>query len=153
MAELFEGELESLNTQIADHVENRLADLLLAPESTEELPTLLSINPGVGGDEASLCSGLLLRTYERYIESKGWTTEVLSFTEGVQTMGGKGIKEITMRVTAGKGEDRKVYGKLRWEGGVHRFQRVPPNDKGRIQSSTAAVVVRELSARTVGGSV
>ena len=98
---------------------------------------LLSLNAGVGGTEATMCTQMLARMYQRYAENAGWQCEIMSQTAGGSSKGQDGIKETTMRFS-GHG----VYAALRWESGVHRIQRIPPNDaKGRTQTSTVAVIV------------
>ncbi|HEX5632336.1 MAG TPA: peptide chain release factor 1, partial [Gemmatimonadales bacterium] len=96
-------------------------------------PAIVEINPGTGGDEASLFAADLYRMYSRYIDARGWRSELISLSEG--TLGG--IKEVVFKVT-GDG----AYGELRWESGVHRVQRVPATEsQGRIHTSAATVAV------------
>jgi protein subunit release factor A len=77
--------------------------------------------------------------YQRFAEIKGWTVEVMSMTDGGNVYGHDGVKEVTMKISSGSDE---VYGQLQWESGVHRVQRIPPNDaKGRIQTSTVSIIV------------
>src|SRR5690606_8396214 len=91
------------------------------------------IRAGAGGDEASIFAGDLYRMYSRFAEKMGWRMELMDATEG--TSGG--YKEIIVGVS---GED--VYGKLKFESGVHRVQRVPATEtQGRIHTSVASVVV------------
>ena len=93
----------------------------------------MEIRGGTGGDEAALFAGDLYKMYVRYCESRGWTTEVTSMSEG--TAGG--YKEIIFTVT-GDG----VYGILKYESGVHRVQRVPETEtQGRVHTSAASVAV------------
>src|SRR5690606_13905013 len=91
------------------------------------------IRAGAGGDEASIFAGDLYRMYSRFAEKMGWRMELIDATEG--TSGG--YKEIIVGM---QGED--VYGKLKFESGVHRVQRVPATEtQGRIHTSVASVVV------------
>lgn len=142
MRELFESEVSDLDEQISEILSQQLPTLLLPPESTDSLPILLSINAGIGGDEATACTAILVRVYQRYAEINRWDIEIMSQAEGATAKGSTGIKEMTMKITAKPGSEGGVYEKMRYEGGIHRFQRVPPNDsKGRVQSSTVAVIV------------
>ncbi len=108
--------------------------LLLIPEDPEDSKNVvLEIRGGTGGDEAALFAGDLARMYTRYCESRGWTVQMSSCTEG--TSGG--YKEVIFSVT-GDG----VYGTLKYESGVHRVQRVPVTEtQGRVHTSAASVAV------------
>lgn len=108
--------------------------LLLIPADPEDAKNVvMEIRAGTGGDEAAIFAGDLYKMYVKYCESKGWKTEVTSFTEG--TAGG--YKEIIFTVT---GTD--VYGTLKYESGVHRVQRVPATEtQGRVHTSAATVAV------------
>jgi peptide chain release factor 1 len=93
----------------------------------------VEVRAGTGGDEASLFAGDLFKMYTRYCESRGWTVEVVDFSEG--TVGG--YKEVIFNVI-GEG----AYGTLKFEAGVHRVQRVPATEaSGRIHTSAATVNV------------
>lgn len=103
----------------------------LDPVNTRNV--VLEIRAGSGGDEAELFAKELLRMYERYTQSLGWKLEIIELNQS--ELGG--IKSLTARVV-GQG----VYAKLRFEGGVHRVQRVPKTEKsGRVHTSAASVVV------------
>ncbi|MGD8859188.1 MAG: peptide chain release factor 1 [Myxococcales bacterium] len=120
-----EKELESL--------EEEISVLLLPKDPNDARNTVLEIRAGTGGDEAALFAADLFRMYSRYAEQRGWRVEVLSSSEGAAG----GFKEIIALV---KGE--RVYSALRFEGGVHRVQRVPATEsQGRIHTSTATVAV------------
>lgn len=108
--------------------------LLLIPADPEDAKNaVMEIRAGTGGDEASIFAGDLYKMYTRYCEGKGWSTEVVGYTEG--TAGG--YKEIIFTVT---GSD--VYGTLKYESGVHRVQRVPQTEtQGRVHTSAATVAV------------
>jgi peptide chain release factor 1 len=107
---------------------------LLIPADPEDAKNaVMEIRAGTGGDEASIFAGDLYKMYTRYCEGKGWSTEVVGYTEG--TAGG--YKEIIFTVT---GSD--VYGTLKYESGVHRVQRVPQTEtQGRVHTSAATVAV------------
>ncbi|MCA9786852.1 MAG: peptide chain release factor 1, partial [Candidatus Cloacimonetes bacterium] len=107
--------------------------LLLPRDPADSRNCLLEIRAGAGGDEAALFAGDLCRMYQRYAELMRWKLEVLTTSEGV--MGG--YKEITIAV---KGEE--AFGTLKYEGGVHRVQRVPSTEsQGRVHTSAASVAV------------
>ncbi|MDP3659484.1 peptide chain release factor 1 [Phenylobacterium sp.] len=132
MASLARDELEALNARLPD-LEHQVA-LLLAPKDRDEnASAILEVRAGTGGDEAALFAGDLFRMYQRYASLQGWRVEVDSLSEG--DMGG--FKEIIASVT-GDG----VFGRLKFESGVHRVQRVPETEAGgRIHTSAATVAV------------
>ncbi len=103
----------------------------------DERGVILEVRAGTGGDEAAIFAGDLFRMYQRYAALKGWTVEVASESEG--TAGG--YKEVIAEI-AGRG----VYGRLKFESGVHRVQRVPDTEaSGRIHTSAATVAVLPLA--------
>jgi peptide chain release factor 1 len=107
--------------------------LLLPTDPNDEKDVMVEIRAGVGGDEAGLFAGNLLRMYLRYAERQGWKTEFMSFSE----QGVGGYKEVIFAIK-GKG----AYSKLKYESGVHRVQRVPETESsGRIHTSSATVAV------------
>jgi peptide chain release factor 1 len=108
--------------------------LLLAPRDADEnASAILEVRAGTGGDEAALFAGDLFRMYQRYAQTRGWKVEVESESEG--EMGG--YKEIIASIS-GDG----VFGRLKFESGVHRVQRVPQTEtQGRIHTSAATVAV------------
>ena len=126
---------EEIATTLSD-----LAQLLLALQTSlipkdpdDERPAFLEIRAGTGGDESALFAGDLTRMYLRYCETQGWRCEVLS--ENAAELGG--YKEIVIRV-----EGDQAYGKLRFESGGHRVQRVPATEsQGRIHTSACTVAV------------
>ncbi len=124
MQELF-GKKEELEAEIK---------VLLIPKDPEDTKDIIfEIRAGTGGDEASLFAGDLYRMYSKYFESQGWKTELLYENEG--TMGG--FKEVSIEV-----KGMEVYGKMKFESGVHRVQRVPETEsKGRVHTSAATVAV------------
>ncbi|PID36948.1 MAG: peptide chain release factor 1 [Rhodobacterales bacterium] len=132
MRALAEEELPDLRARLPE-AERALEIALLPRDAADSRPAILEIRPGTGGDEASLFAGDLLRMYQRYAESQGWSFDILSET---QTELG-GIKEVTAHI---KGEN--VFARLKFESGVHRVQRVPETESGgRIHTSAATVAV------------
>ena len=132
LRELAEMELPELHAE-RDTLERELRLLLLPADPDEERNTILEIRSGEGGEEAALFAQDLFRMYGRFAETKGWNIEVLSLSEAQAG----GTKEVIALVT-GKG----VFAELRFEGGVHRVQRVPATEtQGRIHTSTATVAV------------
>ncbi len=132
MATLARGELEALKERLPQ-MEHAVA-LLLAPKDRDEnASAILEVRAGTGGDEAALFAGDLFRMYQRYAQTQGWKVEIDSVSEG--EVGG--YKEIVASVT-GDG----VFGRLKFESGVHRVQRVPETEAGgRIHTSAATVAV------------
>jgi peptide chain release factor 1 len=110
------------------------AVLLLAPKDRDESASaILEVRAGTGGEEAALFAGDLLRMYQRYASRRGWRFEL----EDISETGIGGVKEAVASVT-GKG----VFGRLKFESGVHRVQRVPDTEaQGRIHTSAATVAV------------
>jgi peptide chain release factor 1 len=106
---------------------------LLPKDAADEKGVILEVRAGTGGDEAALFAGDLFRTYQRYAALKGWSVEILAASEGA--LGG--YKEIVAEILG-----RGVYGRLKFESGVHRVQRVPATEtQGRIHTSAATVAV------------
>jgi peptide chain release factor 1 len=121
--------LEAERTQ----VERQLQVLLLPQDPNDDKNTLLEIRAGTGGEEAALFAADLFRMYARYAEPRGWTVEVLSRSEAAPGA----YKEIIALVSG-----PRVFSTLKYEGGVHRVQRVPSTEaQGRIHTSTATVAV------------
>jgi len=130
--ELAEVELEDLE-QKKETLEDELKLLLVPKDPNDSKNTILEIRAGTGGDEAALFAGDLYRMYTRYAEKMRWKVEVI---DSNPTTGG-GFKEI-IALISGKG----VYGKLKYESGVHRVQRVPVTEaSGRIHTSAATVAI------------
>ena len=118
----------------------RLEELLLPRDPNDDRDVILEIKAGAGGDESALFAGDLLRMYMRYAEKHGWKTEIIDQTES--DLGG--YKDISMAVKSkGIAEPGKSpYARLKFEGGVHRVQRVPETEsQGRIHTSAAGVLV------------
>ena len=132
MAAMAADELETLNARLPD-MERDVALLLAPRDADENASAVLEVRAGTGGDEAALFAGDLFRMYSRYASTRGWKVELDSATEG----DAGGYKEIIATVT-GDG----VFGRLKFESGVHRVQRVPTTEAGgRIHTSAATVAV------------
>ncbi|MCW2868311.1 MAG: prfA [Marmoricola sp.] len=120
--------------------EERLRHLLVPRDAADGKDVLFEIKSGEGGEESALFAGDLLRMYTRYAERRGWSTEVLDSTES--DLGG--YKSVTLAVKA-KGTPapgEAPYALLKFEGGVHRVQRVPVTEsQGRVHTSAAGVLV------------
>jgi peptide chain release factor 1 len=118
-------------------VDARIRELMIPKDPGDAKDVILEVKAGEGGDESALFAGDLVRMYTRYAESQGWKTEVIEATEG--EMGG--YKDIQIAVKS-RDPERPVYGRLKYEGGVHRVQRVPVTEsQGRIHTSAAGVLV------------
>lgn len=132
MREMAEMELEELSPQ-KEELEEKIKYLLIPKDPEDSKDVLVEIRSGTGGDEASIFAGDLYKMYSRYFESQGWKVEVLDINEGTQGGYNKLVLEI-------EGED--VYGKLKFESGAHRVQRVPKTEsQGRVHTSAATVAV------------
>jgi peptide chain release factor 1 len=132
MAEIAGDELLTLRGALPD-MERDVALLLAPRDADENASAVLEVRAGTGGDEAALFAGDLFRMYSRYASGRGWKVELDSATEG----DAGGYKEIIATVT-GDG----VFGRLKFESGVHRVQRVPTTEAGgRIHTSAATVAV------------
>jgi peptide chain release factor 1 len=132
MADMANLELDTLRETIPA-MEQDLQILLLPRDVDDEANVILEVRAGTGGDEASLFAGDLFRMYQRYASARGWKVEVESVSEG--EMGG--YKEIIASVS-GEG----AFGRMKFESGVHRVQRVPVTEAGgRIHTSAATVAV------------
>lgn len=117
-----------------------LEEKLLPHDPADDKPAIMEIRAGAGGDEASLFAGELYRMYVRYAERHHLKVELLSQNENEAG----GMKEVVIRVSG-----EKPYGQLKFEGGVHRVQRVPVTEsQGRIHTSTASVVVLPEAAES-----
>jgi len=132
LRELARGELPALEARLAA-LDATLKQLLLPKDPNDARNTVLEIRAGTGGDEASLFAAELFRMYTRYAERHGWRVEVLSSSP----TGLGGFKEV-IGLVAGKG----AFSRLKFEGGVHRVQRVPVTEtQGRIHTSAVTVAV------------
>ena len=118
----------------------RLEELLLPRDPNDDRDVIIEVKAGAGGDESALFAGDLVRMYQRYAEKRGWKIEILDLNES--DLGG--YKDISMAVKS-KGTPEPgttPYARLKFEGGVHRVQRVPETEsQGRIHTSAAGVLV------------
>lgn len=132
MKEMALDEIEVARANI-EMLEERLNVMMLPKDPNDKATAFLEIRAGTGGDEAAIFSGDLFRMYQKYAQSQGWQVEVLSANEGEHG----GYKEIIARVS-GVG----VYGRLKFESGAHRVQRVPATEsQGRVHTSACTVAV------------
>jgi len=130
--EMAKMEMEELQPK-EQKLEAELKKMLIPKDPTDGKNAILEIRAGAGGDEASIFAGDLLRMYQKFCEGQGWKISVTDFVDG--TAGG--FNKVVANVT---GAD--VYGKLKYESGVHRVQRVPATEtQGRVHTSAASVVV------------
>jgi peptide chain release factor 1 len=132
MREFLQEELLT-NRRLLDELSDEIRVQMLTRDPNDAKDVILEIRAGAGGDEAALFAGELLRLYLRYAESKGFETEILSQSENENG----GFKEVIVEIR-GQG----AYSAVKYEGGVHRVQRVPVTEStGRIHTSTATVAV------------
>jgi peptide chain release factor 1 len=143
--ESFAAEAEQLAGRRAD-LEAELERLLVPTDASDSRDVILEVKAGEGGEESALFAGDLLRMYLRYAERQGWKTELLDAT----MTGLGGYKDATVAVKSagrgaaakGAGEAGGAWARLKYEGGVHRVQRVPVTEsQGRIHTSAAGVLV------------
>jgi peptide chain release factor 1 len=137
--ESFAAEAVQLESRLAQ-AEERLRHLLVPRDPADGKDVLLEVKSGEGGEESALFAADLLRMYTRYAEQRGWSTEVLDATES--DLGG--YKSVTLAVKAkGTPEPGEApHALLKFEGGVHRVQRVPVTEsQGRVHTSAAGVLV------------
>jgi len=132
LAEMAAAEVAELETE-REEAREELQRLLVPKDPLDDRPAVVEIRAGTGGDEAGLFGADLLRMYRRLAERSGWTVELMSLSEGIPGS----VREAIFTVR-GKG----AYGRLRYESGVHRVQRVPETEsQGRIHTSAASVAV------------
>jgi peptide chain release factor 1 len=132
MAELAQEEFDDLKERIPP-AEQAMQLLLLPKDSDDKANIVMEIRAGTGGDEAAIFAGDLFRMYTRYAALQGWKIDLQSASEG----DAGGYKEIIANI-----EGEGVFGKMKWESGVHRVQRVPATEtQGRIHTSAASVAV------------
>ena len=132
MAEFLRSEQQQAESRL-DGIEERLRELLLPRDPNDERDVLVEIQAAEGGQEAALFAADLFRMYQRYVESKGWKLELIS----AQDTGIGGFDKVEFEV-----HGRGAWSHLKFEGGVHRVQRVPETEsQGRVHTSAVAVVV------------
>src|SRR5919108_53299 len=130
--ELAKEELNALRLR-KEQLENQLKILILPKDPNDSKNVILEIRAGTGGEEAALFAGQLFRMYSRYAESRGWRVDMMSSNP----TGLGGFKEIIVSI-----EGQGAYSRLKFEGGVHRVQRVPVTEgSGRIHTSAVTVAV------------
>jgi peptide chain release factor 1 len=130
--EMASGELPGVRAR-KDELEEALKLLLVPRDPNDDKSVILEIRAGTGGEEASLFAADLFRMYSRYAETRGWRVDVLSSN----ATGLGGYKEIIASI-----EGQGAYSRLKYEGGVHRVQRVPATEaSGRIHTSAVTVAV------------
>jgi peptide chain release factor 1 len=133
MRALASDEYTSLISSLSHSLSRTFPSLLVPSSPTIHLSALLELKSGVGGSEASLFLGDLLRVYLRYAQAMKWKAEIIEKNES----DGGGVRDAVVEV---KGVG--AYDGLKWESGVHRVQRVPATEsKGRVHTSTVAAVV------------
>ncbi|WP_367104461.1 peptide chain release factor 1 [uncultured Psychrobacter sp.] len=132
MKEMMQDEIDSAQAAIGN-MEEELNVMMLPKDPNDKVPAFLEIRAGTGGDEAAIFSGDLFRMYQKYAQNQGWTIEILSANEGEHG----GYKEIISRISG-----NSVYGRLKFESGAHRVQRVPETEsQGRVHTSACTVAV------------
>jgi peptide chain release factor 1 len=135
----FASEIPTLEETV-ERTATRLEELLLPRDPNDDRDVIIEVKAGAGGDESALFAGDLVRMYQRYAEKRGWKIEIIDMTES--DLGG--YKDISMAVKSkGSAEPGTTpYARLKFEGGVHRVQRVPETEsQGRIHTSAAGVLV------------
>ncbi|WP_018685652.1 peptide chain release factor 1 [Actinokineospora enzanensis] len=133
----FAAEADELASRIP-RLETKLTELLLPRDPHDGADVLMEVKSGEGGEESALFAGDLLRMYLRYAERHGWKAEVLDGTES--DLGG--YKDVTVAIKSKGTDPDGVWSRLKFEGGVHRVQRVPVTEsQGRIHTSAAGVLV------------
>ena len=135
--ESFAAEAAELAVRIPE-LEAKLTEQLLPRDPHDSADVVLEVKSGEGGEESALFAGDLLRMYLRYAERHGWKSEVLDATDS--DLGG--IKDAMVVIKSTGSDPEGVWARLKWEGGVHRVQRVPVTEsQGRIHTSAAGVLV------------
>ncbi|WP_042373554.1 peptide chain release factor 1 [Streptacidiphilus neutrinimicus] len=136
----FYAEIKSLEAQ-REELTERLRLLLVPRDPSDDKDVLLEVKAGEGGEESALFAGDLLRMYLRYAEKMGWKAEIIDSNES--DLGGYKDVQVAVKYRGGNPEPGQgVWARLKYEGGVHRVQRVPATEsQGRIHTSAAGVLV------------
>ncbi|RMA46150.1 peptide chain release factor 1 [Bifidobacterium sp. wkB344] len=135
----FAEEAKAMADRIPD-LEQTLRTALIPRDPDDGRDTIMEIKAGSGGEEAALFAGDLMRMYVRYAEKRGWTTEIMS--ENRTQLGGVKDAQLAIRARGQVAPADGVWASLKYEGGVHRVQRIPVTEsQGRIQTSAAGVIV------------
>ncbi|MDB5271779.1 MAG: prfA [Chitinophagaceae bacterium] len=130
--EMAKEELELLGPQ-KEVMEEEIKQLLIPKDPNDSKNIIIEVRAGAGGDEAAIFAGDVFRMYQRFAERQNWKMDIIDYTEGSSG----GYKEVIANVA---GDD--VYGKMKYESGVHRVQRVPNTEtQGRVHTSAASVAV------------
>ncbi len=142
----FAEEVAELAGQRAE-LEERLRRLLVPRDPNDDKDVILEIKAGEGGEESALFAGDLLRMYLRYAERQGWKTEIIDAT--ASDLGGYKDVAVAVKSRGTPAPGGGVWAKLKYEGGVHRVQRVPVTEsQGRIHTSAAGVLVMPEAEET-----
>lgn len=132
MQSMAKEELEELQPQL-ESLEEEIKYLLIPKDPDDQLDVVMEIRAGTGGDEASIFAGDLYRLYTKYCENQGWKTDTITLNDGSSG----GYSKIVMEIFGDE-----VFGKLKFESGAHRVQRVPKTEsQGRVHTSAATVVI------------
>lgn len=132
LGEIAREDVARLKAEVPE-LKAKLEELLIPRDPADDKPAIFEIRAGAGGDEASLFAGELYRMYQKYAESHGLKSELMSQNENEAG----GMKEVIFKISGDN-----AYGQLKFEGGVHRVQRIPVTEsQGRIHTSTATVAV------------
>jgi peptide chain release factor 1 len=135
----FASEIPAMEASV-EVAADKLEELLLPRDPNDDRDVIIEVKAGAGGDESALFAGDLVRMYQRYAEKRNWKVEIIDMTES--DLGG--YKDISMAIKS-KGTPEPgttPYARLKFEGGVHRVQRVPETEsQGRIHTSAAGVLV------------
>ncbi|MEU2900057.1 peptide chain release factor 1 [Streptomyces sp. NPDC006967] len=135
----FAAEVKELEQQ-REELTEKLRLLLVPRDPSDDKDVILEIKAGAGGDESALFAGDLLRMYLRYAERVGWKTEIIDATES--ELGGYKDVQVAVKARGQIEPGQGVWARLKYEGGVHRVQRVPATEsQGRIHTSAAGVLV------------
>jgi len=142
----FAAEIAELEASLPE-LEERLAELLAPRDPNDGRDVILEVKAGEGGEESALFAGDLLRMYLRFAERRGWLTEVLDSQES--DLGGYKDVAVAIKTKGVPDGGYGVWSRLKWEGGVHRVQRVPATEsQGRIHTSAAGVLVTPEAEET-----
>ncbi|MFI6599819.1 peptide chain release factor 1 [Nonomuraea sp. NPDC050536] len=137
--EAFAAEAVEIEQRI-QQLEERLQHLLIPRDPNDDKDIIMEIKAGEGGEESALFAGDLLRMYLRYAERLGWKTEIIDAQHS--DLGGYKDVTVGIRAKSSAGGDEGVWSRLKFEGGVHRVQRVPVTEsQGRIHTSAAGVLI------------
>ncbi|MFV8380881.1 peptide chain release factor 1 [Corynebacterium hindlerae] len=133
----FQAEVDRLESRVLE-LEEQLTDLLAPRDPHDGDDIVMEIKAGAGGEEAALFAGDLLKMYQKYCEKNGFSTEILGLAES--DLGG--VKDITLSIRSKTPSRDGAWSVFKFEGGVHRVQRIPVTEsQGRIQTSAAGVLV------------